>query len=240
MEILRPNKKLWTPGGGIITPKFPMNLTPHRVMMGAAGGVVPATVSFTASAVDTTNLTVYTFSSQAIGTANSTRQVVVGVSSNETVSTVTIGGISATKILEIGGSQRAGLWVADVPTGTTADVVVTFASGGARCAIGVWALYNAASSTDDTGSSTANPLTDTLNIPASGVAIGYAYTFNSPSRTFVWSGITEAFDEDVESTARSSGASDEFTTEQVGLTITATPSGSTSTNSMALASWGPA
>lgn len=37
MDIFVPNRKLWTPDHKIITPRFPMHLTPHRVMMGAAG-----------------------------------------------------------------------------------------------------------------------------------------------------------------------------------------------------------
>ena len=74
----------------------------------------PVTAAFTASAVSGTNATSYTFSSQALGTASSSRMIVVGItgSSNSgsasTISSVTVGGESATKAKEQVDGTEAG------------------------------------------------------------------------------------------------------------------------------------
>jgi len=72
-----------------------------------------------------------TFSSVNIGTASSGRIVVVGVGNdssdftpNAAVKSVTIGGISATLAATTTGNG-AGIWYANVPTGTTANIVLT-------------------------------------------------------------------------------------------------------------------
>jgi len=207
---------------------------------------IPATVVFTDNNVDPANQIAYTFSSQAIGTALPTRKVVVAVgcmpsaSAVRTVSTLTVGGISATLVKQVnqasGNYPAIEIWQADVPTGTTADVIVTWNAGCIRCGIGVWAVYDAASAADDTGNSTASPLTNTLNIPANGVAIGYS--MSGASATHSWTNLTEKFDETVEGGMTHSGASDAFAAEQTGLAITDTLSAG-GEQLMALASWGP-
>ncbi len=101
------------------------------------------------SAEDTSNATIYTFTGQPIGTADTARFVVVGVAmvgtAARTVSTLTIGGISASKLTAAGvqnGNTDLEFWGVVVPTGTTATVVMTASGACTRCAIFIWALTN--------------------------------------------------------------------------------------------------
>jgi hypothetical protein len=217
-----------------------MFMATHLIGFGAGGSVV--TLSFTDSSVDASNLTTYTFSTQALGTAASDRRIVVGAGSSSaagtTVSSVTVGGIAATQLATAGtGNGIAALWIASVPTGTTGDVVVTFSQAQSRAGIGVWALYGAAAAAFDTGTSTADPMTDTLNVPASGAAIGYFAGNDNTSAT--WTNLTENFDEAQESTITQSGASATFAAAQTALAITATPGTAINNHGFVLASFSP-
>lgn len=214
-----------------------------------AGGVASRMVSFTANAVQDSVLTTYTFASQAIGTAFVGRRIVVGVgainAASRTISSVTIGGIAATQVAFVEGSGGgafvpSGLFIAQVDTGTTASVVVTYSAAANRCGIGVFALSNMTTNTaSDSGTSTANPETKTLAVPSGGVAIGYAAVFQSAGTpTFGWSGVTERFDQILETAASSgshSGACDNLPTGG-SVVVTATPTGFTAASGV-FAAW---
>jgi len=207
----------------------------------AAGGA-PATVTFTDSSVDATNGTVYTFSGQAIGTAASNRKVVFAAyaSNGPANATATLGGNAATQIASVtNGGGEIRLFQIDVPSGTTADIVVTWSAGVLRCGIGVWAVYGAESSAHATAADSdgSDPLSVSLNCPAGGVVIAAA--FNSNGSTFTWAGVTENYDEVVEGANTHTGASDAFATTQTGLAISCDPSAS-SDQGLVAASWGPA
>jgi hypothetical protein len=101
------------------------------------------------SAEDASNATIYTFTAQPIGDAAAARFVVVGVAmvgtAARTVSTLTIGGISASKLTGAGvqnGNTDLEFWGVTVPTGTTATIVVTASGACVRAAIFIWALTN--------------------------------------------------------------------------------------------------
>lgn len=196
-----------------------------------AEDVVAASIAYTDHVEDGTDTSNYTFSTRAIGTAASNRYVVAAIgianSSPPTISSVTIGGVSATLVTQVTGTyERTAFYIAAVPTGTTATVVVN-TSGSLRCNIGLWALYDLSSATaTDTDSSTSSTGSVNLDISAGGVAIGFSNTFTSASaRTFTWSNLTENFDVAYEGNNQSvSGASAAFATAQSGLTISSTPS----------------
>lgn len=132
----------------------------------AASGPAPKVLAYQTSAVDPSDLTTYTFSAQAIGTAAADRRVHVGVGATQnspTISSVVIGGVTATQNIAttLGTASTVGIFTANVPTGTTADVVVTFTGSTNRCGIAVWTstglTSDAANATDsgvnDSGSS---------------------------------------------------------------------------------------
>lgn len=210
---------------------------------------IPASIVFTDNSVSGTNGTVFTFSSQSLGTATTDRQILVTLwgrddgAGSPALTSVTVGGVTATvDITYLSGSNRnrAAVVRAAVPTGTTGDVVVTFDTTVERCGIGVYAMYDAATSVTDTGFSEASTMTDTLNIPANGVAVGIA-AIGGGGRTYTWTNLSEDFDEAVEGDETYTGAHDAFETEQTALAITCTPSGvDASGRSFVIASYGPA
>jgi len=206
-----------------------------------------STINFTASAVNGTNTLEHRLSNIAIGTADANRKVVVGVvadhNTQQKVINITIGGVNTSLVVEAGHSngRQPEIWQADVPTGITADIVITWNASATQVGIGVWAIYDAASNAHDTNVS--HPPTGTapsgkLNILSDGVALSISMADNSA--TWTWSNLTENYDETVESSVVQSGASGNFTNFQTNLTITATPSSTTSNNlRMVSASWGP-
>ena len=180
-----------------------------NVLLGQNSGAASASISFTASAVSASDLTTYTFASQSLGSAATGRKIIVGVGGSQTsgvaISSVTVAGVPATSIATnvaaSGAFNRSALYIADVPTGTTGDVVVTFASGVLRAGVGVWAAYNLNSSTaTSTGTSLSNPYSSSLTVNAGGIAVCYAFTyFASGLPTHSYSGLTKDFDQDMES-----------------------------------------
>jgi len=88
--------------------------------------------------------TTATFTTQPIGAAGSSRRVLVGVTLYDTSGTfpnaVSIGGVAATKLNSVGA---ASIWMAAVPTGTTATVIVTSTQTIDACAIKVFRLVGA-------------------------------------------------------------------------------------------------
>ena len=118
------------------------------------------TFSFTASVVNAAPASpTVTFSAVSLGTASATRKIVVGVAAGggnvDSITSVTVATISATLVIASGGGTSAytELWQADVPTGTTGDIVVVSSGVDAkgRMGIGVYAVYDAASVANDTG-----------------------------------------------------------------------------------------
>jgi len=175
-----------------------------QMMLGSVGF---KEITYITTASDATDLTTYTFSTQSIGDANSSRKVIVGVHGSinfQTVSTVTVGGISATILVqEATLGIVAAIAIAEVPTGTTADVVVTFTGAMDRCAIGIWRAVGSISMTPiDTGSSTADPGTDTLT----SVIGGYCVCVGTGGDTATWTNATENYDALIESTTYKNGA----------------------------------
>lgn len=162
-------------------------------------------LTFMGSAVTDTDGSSRTFSACAIGTASTTRLVILlGAGSNNssprTLNSATIGGITST--IHSQGSGGGGLATgficsAIVPTGTTADIIVTFSSTQSNFGIGWWTLdtYNSATPVDTDLQGNADPKTITITTSQGGVVV--AYRFNSGQGTCTWTNVTERFDENV-------------------------------------------
>ena len=231
-------------GGEDYQPPSNCYLMAHRGMMGAAGAVsAPADISHTDNDISSTNETTVTYSGQAYGAAVSDRIIIAGFWGRSvtagalTASSCTLGGVSGTNIAEVtSGDNTAVIFQAAVPSGTTGDSIIVWSKDMDRGGCGIWRLVNATSTAHQVGTSSANPGSFDLDIPANGAAMGIACDKNSS--TFTWTNLTEDFDEVVESALGGSGASDDFATEQTNLTITAQASSALET-AMCVASWGP-
>lgn len=142
-----------------------------------------ATLAAGGSGSSTANLTTYTFSSLAINTANSNRVVVAVVQTQATVSSVTIGGISATVI----GVTACYLAYAVVPTGTTATVVVTHTGSTSRCYVDLFTIVPGKSTTpSDTAT---DGVVNSINVVKGGVAVFLSTNVtNNTAFTTTWSG----------------------------------------------------
>jgi len=106
---------------------------------GSLGALFPmrprenASVSFTGTAGDATDTANYSFAGLSIGAAEQGRYVIAGIIGTglnaSTFASVTIGGVVATQIVErTNGACDAGIYIAAVPTGTTATVAANFSA----------------------------------------------------------------------------------------------------------------
>lgn len=154
--------------------------------------VKPATISYNGTASATVTASTFTFTPFPLGTAAANRKVIIGVVYNSAtaVNSVTVGGTSATQIASNGACS---FWVLDVPTGTTATIVVTMASAIVGCAIAGWAAYGLRTSTAvGSGSATATATVHTLDATAfqGGVVVGVSAQTTAVLSTTTWSGLS--------------------------------------------------
>lgn len=194
----------------------------------SAGGSV-LSGEFTSSAVISTNLSSYTFSSMAFGAAFSGRHILVMVasraSSTQTITSATIGGVTATIVYQASPTGTLGAFlIAAVPTGTTGDVVINFSVAMTRCGIGVIALSDLVSTTAtdtaiDSGSDT---MTSTIDCDADGMIFGMCTSLSFPESITWTAGVTaEVLVMTIIETAQEYGiAAQQFSSSQTGLTVT--------------------
>lgn len=208
-----------------------------------SGGGTAASISYRANYSSTTDASSYTFTSADIGTATDRSIVVVAVhatrGSSFSVSSVTIGGVSATQVISSGSTLVTSIWYASGVTGTTGNIVVTMSGATTRCLVGVYALYNLRSNTpidsDQTFAISGTGLTRTINTKVDGVIIG-AGSSSSSGRTYTWTGATENYDTVVEAAASFSAASTTTSSNSV-TTVSYTIAGGAAGITYALASW---
>lgn len=206
-------------------------------------------LSFLQTATNTLNNSTYTFTSQNVGAASSDRYVVAVIfgysaTSGRTVSSVTIGGISATISVQTSNastSRVTAIALANVPTGATANVVVDFSDTMNNCGIGLYRLTEISTDTPfDTGTAASNTdetLTTSIDIPANGfaIAINGEQTTTNPE-THTWTGLTEDFDTTIE-LGQFTGASLNPSTVQTGLSVSSTVTGTSQGGSLCVASY---
>lgn len=219
------------------------------ILFGARSGPVAATN--TASPVDGTDLTTYTFTAAAIGAAAADRIVAVSVSAlaaagaQISVSSMTIGGVTATFRAGAASSttNTTELWTAIVPTGTTANVVVTWSRGVLRCGAGVFRIVGAKSETPyATATNVAlGTVSTTITVPPNGsIVMGVGMSDNAAPRTSTATGVTEDYDATIEGGSSHTGGHVDSVNGEVGRTISATFSGTVDAGAgLVVASWGP-
>jgi hypothetical protein len=146
----------------------------------------------------TADATTYTFSANDIGLAHENRAVIAFVyadslsgSFTSTDTTCTIGGISASRNSSNGTVGQVCSFVARVTSGTTADIVVTFAQTMTRCAV-AWFTFKPANLTILDGIASASVNTsyalNDLEIANNGLVLIGALSASS-SYTGAWNGV---------------------------------------------------
>lgn len=187
---------------------------------------------------DTTSDSSHTFTGLNFGTESSGRVLIACVQTNATsISGVTIGGVTADEFANLAGG--AAIFGAFVPTGTSGSVVISATGTGTRWGVQLYQLDGMSTlAASDTDTSTAGDPTDTISVPAGGVAIGCALEIAGDSTTCTWSGVTgDATDTDA-LTVYSSG-SIEIPAGDAALVITANFNLTPSSSYGAFASFGP-
>lgn len=227
--------------------------SPQMLMMAAGSQKITPEVVYQSHIIDTASTASYTFSAVAFGAADTNRRAVVVVyvstnsaSSDNRLGTVTIGGITATQVhtsLNIDTDVlEVAIYAADLPTGTTADVVVntTGSSNVDHCSVSSYRLVSNDLAASSIGAaSTAASLTDDLYVETDGAVIaGYIATTASTAASWTGNaGLTTNYnvnnsDGDAE---RESGVSGDTLTADTTFTVTVGSSGSA--NALVMACW---
>jgi hypothetical protein len=149
-------------------------------------------LTFVSSGNVYTAATTKTFSGLSLGAEDANRVILLSLtmtrpsSQSATVNSVTIGGVTATRVLrviEAGSSGNAEIWYAAVPTGTTGDVVVGVSTSASTVAVSV-ALYRitdlASTTPTDTGVSDTGA-TVAIDVAAGGVILAVGAQRDSAS-----------------------------------------------------------
>lgn len=212
-------------------------------------GKMNATATFLQKNLSTAAGATHTHSAQNLGAEEGTRRIIAAVTgysngpSANSISSVTIGGVSATlaKSQAAGNSVVAGIYIADVPTGTTGDVVVTFGKSNDACTVSLYRVLNlnsaAATHTNSTTASSSTTISTTSDINADGFGVAVAASDPTLGSTATWSGLTE--DAETSSTSNSvhTSASATFAQAQSGLSVGVTYTQTQTDAAIAVASW---
>ena len=190
-----------------------MNLSNHLLCAAAR----KKTLTYIGNTPKTSNETIYTFTGASIGTAAGDRRVIASITasggaSGTTIDTVTIGGVTATlSTSRFNGTMSAIHAIALVPTGTTADIVVTHSGAKSRCTVGVYSVTGLTASAfyaDDAayGTDGTDPMAISISSLIGGYVIANRETTDNTSAT--WTTLTERWDTPIESgAATTTGAS---------------------------------
>lgn len=163
----------------------------------AAGGGSPVLVFQAAPAAVAPAASSTTFTSVAIGTASASRVVIVVVNTESfVVTSLTVGGVGATKAVEestlISGLQT---WYATVASGTTANIVLNASGSMTGAAIIVFSATGITAAPTQTKTAINNTGTSptalpTITVPATGFAVA-ANTSAATATGITWSNATQ-------------------------------------------------
>lgn len=172
-----------------------------------------------------------TFSGVSIGTAAANRYVMViaGDDAAEAVTGLTIAGNAATEVYSAtqAGVSGQAVYILNVPTGTTADIAVTYnADPGTGNWVAVWTDVDVdttiVDSVENEQAGTGNPSV-TISTAATGFVLANVNHNNDGASSITWTNATEDYDTAYRFDSRSSGANAAATGGNI--TITATRSG---------------
>ncbi len=182
----------------------------------------PKTVTYQGKAENTAGASSYSFTSQPIGAAQADRYVIVGIgwaNLGPSITSVTIGGVAATQVaLNANANGSSALYIALVPTGTTATIAINFSSTTLlHCGIAIWSATGLTSTTPVSfGNSSASATPSVaLTTVEGGFAIAYAHVgsnVNYSNTTVSWSGVVADFPGNVITNNRPHGAGHVSTT----------------------------
>lgn len=178
---------------------FPIGVVSNaRVWTGSPA----ASISYVGGTSSGNNNVTYTFSNRSIGAEDANRIVAVIVFASAVAgdfTSVTIGGVEATKAVSVnnGNNMAMGIYYRSIPTGTTANIVVTCSDEAGRCAVSVYRIIKGYSADSLYTSSIQNAASTDLSEIVGGVSI-YG-TYRSTSTAYAVSRDTVSLTPDVSS-----------------------------------------
>lgn len=207
-------------------------------------------LNFAGHSESTSTGTTITYTSVAFGTANASRILAVGIWSKQTadtdtVSSVTIGGVSATQVSgarasSTGHNAVSDIWYAAVPTGTSGNIVVTWSASSGRSGIGVYNIVTATATPTNGANAAGNGaypgLTQTLTVPGSGKGFAiFGVQQGNAGEDVAWTNAISDYSADAIGTFA--------TVSTATVAATASVNGNTlngsSSDAMSMASWRP-
>ena len=220
----------------------------------ATAGSPPITCSFTASAGDATaGAAVRTYSSVDIGTASSGRYVIVaagttgGGGGTDDINSITVGGtgLTNTGVTALHTDHTLiEFWAGVIDSGTSADIVVTYARSANRAGIAVWQATGIGSILDSGSANVTNStnlMSDTINVAAGGLVLGYAFHADGNTITTSWEPtLTENFEANINVGGDHSAATATFASAHTALPFGAKADSAPDYGLTVFASWNPA
>lgn len=178
-------------------------------------------LDFTDSDTSSADQSTYTFTNRAIGPANNNRLVVVVTQAGNNgsrVSSVQIGGVAATELVDVATNGPCAIYARVVPTGTTATIAITYNASQNGCLFQVYTITGLSSTTPvSTYSATNNDPSTTINVPAGGIVIAGAHS--DANTTATWTGADEDFDGTVSTPTTGTSASKQYLVAQSSLNL---------------------
>lgn len=184
----------------------------------------------------------YSLTSIPFGTATTDRLIVVCLSGHRgatrSVSSASIGGVSATIHLDFGGANsQIATFSAVVPTGTSGTIAISYSGDQADIKYSVFSIKGLKSFTPtitDQITNTSTDCTSTISPAINTCVIAHGSSYNTGSGTTTWggtAGLTE-YNDQVSSNTIHSSAAKVFTAAATNVTITPTMTAGTSEKRM--------
>lgn len=165
----------------------------HATLSSSASGGGLTGGQFEFADNSTANLSIYSFACP-FGEAQANRAIIVSISArgSNNVANVTIGGVAAIEAHSGSKSNsRASIWIANVPSLSSGDVVVAFSGSVESCSIALYSFYGLSSTTKDSVATATSTGSTSITPSAGGCIIGTCNAGTSASSvTISWSGST--------------------------------------------------
>jgi len=216
-----------------------------QVLQAMAASASYPSISYIGNNSTATNSTSHTFSGQSIGATGNNRYIAVCISGYQSsvgaLSSATIGGVSATIAVQANGTNTvSAIIIAAVSTGTTGDIVLTWANSTQLIGISVYRIVDLNSGTaNTTGTDTAlsaGAASLTLNNNANAVMLAATCSIDGSAWSTWSSGLTEDSDQYVSSSNAVASASGFFASANTPYTASAT-AGTGTRGVMVAATW---